>query len=104
MLYSFKNPGNDKLVSSFFASKEKVLKVEYRKKIEKIMAGMQCPKNFICVENGFEHLCSAKDFGLKKYLLCLEENPAACSFAFPFGNGHVCECPLRVYICKKLKR
>jgi hypothetical protein len=80
------------------------LKAEDREKIKKIMAGMQCPKNFICVESGFEHLCSAKDFGLEEYLDCLEDNPSSCSFAFPFGNGHWCECPLRVYICKKLKR
>ena len=80
------------------------MKDEDRKKIEEIMAAMQCPKNFKCAESGFEHLCRAQDFGVEKYLDCLEENPSMCSFALPFGHGHLCHCPLRVYLSKKLKK
>jgi len=80
------------------------MKDEDRKKIEEIIAGMQCPKNFKCAENGFENLCRAKDFGVENYLDCLEENPAECPFALSFGNGYLCQCPLRVYIAKKLKK
>jgi hypothetical protein len=76
-----------------------------RKKIEEIMGAMQCPKNFKCAESGFEeHLCRATDFGAEKYLDCLEENPSACLFALPFRYGHMCQCPLRVYLCKYLKK
>jgi hypothetical protein len=75
-----------------------------RKRIEEIMAGMQCRKNFKCAENGFERLCNARDFGLENYLDCLEENPSACSFALSFGNGFLCQCPLRVYLSRKLKK
>lgn len=80
------------------------MKDEDRKKIEEILAGMQCSKNFKCAESGFEHLCRARDFGDEKYLECLEENPWACSFALDFGSGHLCQCPLRVYLAKKLKK
>jgi len=77
---------------------------EARKKIEELMAGMQCPKNFKCEELGFERLCKARDFGLESYLDCIEENPRDCPFALPFGYGHLCKCPLRVYLAKKLKK
>jgi len=80
------------------------VKDEDRSKIEELMAGMRCPKNFKCAENGFEHLCKAKDLGMKSYLDCLEENSSACPFALSFGNGHFCHCPLRVYLSKKLKK
>jgi hypothetical protein len=75
-----------------------------KKEIKEIIGQMQCPKDFICAKNGFEHLCKAKDFGLEKYLDCLEESPSKCKFALSFGKGYLCHCPLRVYISKKLKK
>ena len=75
-----------------------------RKKIDEIMAGMQCPKGFKCADKGFKRLCKARDFGLEEYLDCLEEMPSACRFALPFGSGHLCQCPLRVYLARKLKK
>jgi hypothetical protein len=80
------------------------MKDEDRENIEEIMAGMQCPKNFKCAEGGFEHLCKAKDTGLERCLDCLEEKPSACSFAMSFGDSYLCQCPLRVYISKTLKK
>ena len=79
------------------------MKEEDKKKIEEIMWGMKCPKDFQCAKSGFENLCKAKDFGLDNYLECLEENPRACLFALPFGYGYFCQCPLRVFLSKKLK-
>ena len=75
-----------------------------KKIIEEIMAGMRCPKNFTCAESGFEILCKARDFGLDSYLECLEPDPQNCSFVIPFGNAFFCQCPLRVYLGKKLKK
>ena len=75
-----------------------------RKEISEIIGGMKCPKGFECAESGFEHLCRAKDFGLEKYLECLEDTPSRCVFAFAFGKTHFCKCPLRVYISKNLKK
>jgi hypothetical protein len=80
------------------------MKDEDRKKIEEILAGLQCPKNFKCADGGFERLCKARDIGLKNYLDCLEGNPSACSFALSFGYGYLCCCPLRVYLSKELKK
>jgi hypothetical protein len=78
------------------------MKDEHKKKIEEIMGAMQCPKDFKCAKKGFGHLCKAKDIGVEKYLACLEEDPSACSFALSFGYSYLCQCPLRVYLSKKL--
>ncbi len=80
------------------------MKDEDKQKIEKIMAGMQCPKNFKCAEYGFKHLCRAQDIGFEEYLDCLEDQPSECSFALHFGDGYMCQCPLRAYLAKKLMR
>jgi hypothetical protein len=75
-----------------------------RQKIEEMIGHMQCPKDFNCAKNGLTGLCKARDFGLYSYLECLEDSPSQCTFALPFGNTYFCECPLRVYIEKKLKK
>jgi len=75
-----------------------------RKKIEEIMAGMQCPKGFTCAEHGFERPCKATDIGLESHLVCIEERPSACPFALSFGNSYLCRCPLRVYLGRELKK
>ena len=80
------------------------MKDDDRRRIEEIIGKVQCPKNFKCAESGFENLCKAKDFGIDNYLECLEESPRQCKFALPFGNGYFCQCPLRVYLSKKLKK
>lgn len=80
------------------------MKEEDQKRIEGLLAGMQCPKNFKCIDSSLESLCKAKDFGLENYLECLENNPPACKFALRFGGGYFCQCPLRVYLNKKLKK
>ena len=73
-----------------------------RKKIEELMAGMECPKKFECADSGFEQLCKARDFGLDSFLECLEESPSKCTFALSFGSTYFCQCPLRVYLSKAL--
>ncbi len=80
------------------------MKDEDRKKIEEIMVGMQCPKSFLCAEKGFENLCRAEDIGLESYLTCMEEKSLVCSFVLSFGSRYFCQCPLRVYLAKKLKK
>ena len=75
-----------------------------KNKIEAIKADMNCPKDFKCAEKDFEDICKAKDFGVDDYLECKEEKPRECWFSFPFGYGHFCKCPLRVYVAKKLKK
>jgi hypothetical protein len=75
---------------------------DYNKEIEKIVGCFECPKDFQCYKSGLEVLCEAHDIGLDTYLKCLEKDPRSCQFSVPFGDGYFCECPLRVYICKKL--
>jgi hypothetical protein len=79
--------------------------MEDDKKIEKIISGFTCPKDFRCCKAGFKNLCKAKDVGIESYLKCLDDNPRDCPFAVPYGyTAYYCECPLRVYIAKKLKK
>lgn len=77
---------------------------EDRQKIEEIMSGMKCPKNFRCADHGFEMLCKGKDFGVERYIDCLEKDAFKCPFAVSFGGSFLCQCPLRVYLAKKLKK
>jgi hypothetical protein len=73
-----------------------------KKQIEEIIGQLKCPKDFKCYKSGFEVLCKAKDIGIESFLECLEETPFACKFAVPFGGLYYCQCPLRVYVAKKL--
>ncbi len=75
---------------------------DYKKEIEKIISQFKCPKDFKCYKSGFDVLCKAKEIGLKSFLYCLEENPADCPFSRTFGRSYFCQCPLRIYIAKKL--
>jgi hypothetical protein len=93
---------SSRLIFTFCIYEEK-MKEEFRKKINEIMAGMHCPKDFKCAATGLNQLCKARDVGLDNYLECLEENRQGCPFALSFGNGYFCQCPLRVYLAKKLK-
>lgn len=77
---------------------------EHRKSIQEIIGGMTCPKDFECCESDFANVCKAKDFGVEKFLKCLEENPRKCEFSMSFGYAFFCQCPLRVYIAKKLNK
>jgi len=82
----------------------KKMKAEDKKRIEELMAGMQCSKGFKCMDSSSEDLCKVKDFGLRNYLECLERSPQSCKFNLRFGDGNFCCCPLRVYLKKKLKK
>lgn len=80
---------------------------EDSKRIQEIIDGMQCPRNFKCAESGFENLCRARDFGDEKSLQCLEETSPPCPFAGVYNYGFqmlFCRCPLRVYLAKNLGR
>ncbi|MFC2028202.1 hypothetical protein ACFLU3_05895 [Chloroflexota bacterium] len=72
-------------------------------KIKDIIERMHCPKNFTCVSSEFSNLCKAKDIGMKKFLVCLDEVPQECSFALDLDKSrYFCRCPLRVYVAKNV--
>ncbi|MBW2465908.1 MAG: hypothetical protein JRF02_01280 [Deltaproteobacteria bacterium] len=72
--------------------------------IEKIVGGIQCPKDYRCTKFGVKHLCKAKDIGKEDCLQCLEEDPSDCPFVSDIGYYKLCQCPLRIYIAKNLKK
>jgi hypothetical protein len=76
---------------------------QYEREIEEIIGEMKCRKDFVCYKSGLEVLCRAKDIGAESFLLCLEKKPLGCKF-LSIKRGYVCECPLRIYIAKKLKK
>jgi hypothetical protein len=80
------------------------LTVEQRQEIEKIASGINCPKNFECYKSGSEKFCKTRDFGLERYLDCLEKEPHTCEYSLSFGNGYFCTCPVRFYIAKNLEQ
>jgi hypothetical protein len=77
---------------------------EYEKELEEIVNGMKCPRDFKCYKSGFDALCKARYFGLDSFLLCEEEDSTACKFTFRLGRTFYCQCPLRKYIAKRLKK
>jgi hypothetical protein len=77
---------------------------DHAKEIEQIIAGLDCPKDFVCYRSGFTTLCKAEDIGYEPYLQCLEKSPEDCAFSLSYANLHHCDCPLRFYIVKKLKK
>jgi hypothetical protein len=77
---------------------------DHQKEIENIIGQLHCSKNFICYKSGLEVLCKAKDVGRKSHLECLDKHPFECNFSLSFGGKYYCNCPLRVYIAKKLKK
>jgi len=83
------------------------MKEEGREKIDEILGKMRCPKDFKCMDSGFEDLCKARDFGADEQLLCLEEKSVLCHFAVECNLGirlRFCRCPLRVYLAKYLEK
>ena len=77
---------------------------EIQQKIEKIMSQMECSKGFKCKEAGFKQLCKARNTNLDKYLECLDDNPKLCKFSLSFGYSYFCDCPLRIFIKKELRK
>jgi hypothetical protein len=75
---------------------------DIKNKIKEFIGDLQCPKQFCCLESGFEFGCKARDIGAENYLECLEESDPPCPFVVPLENKNYCHCPIRIYICKKL--
>lgn len=76
-----------------------------QERIKEIMVdGLQCPKEFSCFTSGLKDLCKARDIGLDSFVACLAEDPLQCKFSIHFGGIFFCQCKLRVYIAKKLRK
>jgi hypothetical protein len=77
---------------------------EIQKHIEEIIDELQCPKHFLCYTSGLKDLCRARDIGLDSFVACLKEDPLECKFSIMFGGISFCQCRLRVFIAKKLRK
>ncbi len=75
-----------------------------RTEIDKLASGIQCPKDFECYKSKAGKMCKTRDFGLERYLDCLEDEQHACEFSLSFGAGYFCTCPVQIYIAKHLKQ
>ncbi len=81
-----------------------------KKEIEEIMAKADCPKDYECFKNEFEKLCRANWMG--NYTECAEFG--ACPYldtdicpykaGVLFGSGYICQCELRQYVKKNLRK
>jgi hypothetical protein len=72
--------------------------------IEGMIGRIKCPKDFVCYTSEFKSLCRAKDIGLESFVACLATDPLKCKFSIHFGGIFFCQCMLRIYIAKKLKK
>ena len=72
--------------------------------VEQIIDTFECPLDFRCYKSDFEELCNAIIIGNGKLVECTDEMAANCKFSYPFGDGYFCNCPLRVYVAKTLKK
>jgi hypothetical protein len=85
-------------------AREVEVKKEHKRQIEEILGGMQCPKDFQCYKSGFKRLCKATDVGIASFLRCLDKEPQSCRFSSSFGHWYLCNCPLRIYLVRKLSK
>ena len=72
--------------------------------IEEMIRRVKCPKEFSCYRSGLKNLGKARDIGLESFVACLIADPLKCKFSIHFGGVFFCQCKLRVYIAKKLKK
>ena len=78
---------------------------EQKKRIEEIVAGMECPEDCECCKSGLERTDKIGANELLSYVTCAEDEDKEpqCEFKLPSGNNVLCMCPVRVYIAKELR-
>jgi hypothetical protein len=75
---------------------------EHASRLEELMRGLECPKEFICYKSGFTHLGKVRKTGASGFLECLEPDSRNCQFSLPFGDPPACLCPVRIYLAAEL--
>jgi hypothetical protein len=73
---------------------------EHKGHIEQIISEMECPKDFICYESGFENLNKIKLIADGERIECLGGEQLRCKYALFYGSLTLCQCPLLNYIAK----
>jgi hypothetical protein len=70
----------------------------YRRAVEDIKKGMECPRAFACCQPGSPRLDPAHVRAGGKLVECLENTDRLCTFGVDYGIGRFCECPLRAFL------
>ena len=76
------------------------MELDSKKVIEKIIRGMDCPRNFACYGLGLRSLCKVKDVKMKDYVE-IKENGNWCKYCVAFEGKYFCKCPLCVHLTKR---
>jgi hypothetical protein len=76
----------------------------WEKEVQELINGLECPRDFICYKSGLQQLSKTRDIGLETFLVCLEKHANKCVFSVFFGELFFCQCPLRIYMAKKLQK
>ena len=71
---------------------------EHADRLEELMTGLECPKEFIFQKSGFTRLCKVRKAGASGFLECLEPDSRTCQFSLPFDDPPACLCPVRIYL------
>ncbi|KPK41783.1 MAG: hypothetical protein AMJ65_08790 [Phycisphaerae bacterium SG8_4] len=84
------------------------LTVEQEADVQKIMAEIDCPRDFHCCKSGFEHLAPVKVMS-DNAVVCPKAREYLCRMATKFGLNSIlsimlCRCPLRRYAALELGR
>ena len=76
-----------------------------KERIEEIMNGMGCQKDFRCLKEGLENIKFDRPFEGWNIFKCMRENPRECPFSHSYGYCHICKCPLlnHIDIVRKLE-
>jgi len=77
------------------------LSPEHEADIRRVIRSLKCPHDRPCYTNGFTTLCRAKPIGETGIVDCLESRGRFCTYGMPFGNGILCQCPLRQYLAEQ---
>ncbi|MCK4499417.1 hypothetical protein KAU11_02905 [Candidatus Babeliales bacterium] len=72
--------------------------------VEQLISTFKCPSDYSCYKLKFEELCEAVIFGDGEMIECVDKNASTCHFSSPFGDGYFCNCPLRAFVARKLKK
>lgn len=77
--------------------------MELQVSLEARRATKMCPSGFSCLAGDRKDLCAVERSvnGEVIFVKCLHEGD--CSFSHPFGNGHICVCPVRKEIFNTYK-
>lgn len=75
-----------------------------RNRMEGIIRGMDCPKDFECYRSELESLSKVNMNSYGDLIECLEESRRLCKLGISFRYSFFCICPLRGYIAKTFHR